>query len=287
MSNTKSRRPGKDSHRSFAARLASLIPHRGKSSFANTLGVSPNLITELTKGRSKPSYELLEKIKTQTGCDLNWLVTGRTTPGSSLPPHSDVPPRASDLVIDLESRVDELERQNAMLQERPVISDTAVRVISLAEWRREAQSLGEAGYYVGVPLYEDPIAAGDPTTGSDEVDDIAVIHHSYLPHPAETVCLRVSGESMSPVIRDGALVAIDRALRTPDAIHNHIALVRVEETIDGLDLDGGLTLKHCRIAADILYLQPLNPDRQAYPCRQIHPSQHSIIGRAVWMWQAL
>lgn len=48
----------------------------GQKNIAQKLDVPFSTLRKYVDGRSLPSFEVLEKIHTATGCDLNWLVTG-------------------------------------------------------------------------------------------------------------------------------------------------------------------------------------------------------------------
>ena len=48
-----------------------------QKSFAELLGCSNSYLSDIEKGRTKPSLELLISITYNTKCDLNWLITGK------------------------------------------------------------------------------------------------------------------------------------------------------------------------------------------------------------------
>jgi len=69
--------------------------------------------------------------------------------------------------------------------------------------------------FVAIPLL--PVHAGTPgKKGDDEVDleqvrpeTMFVAPRGWCPHPNSTICLRVRGNSMSPLILDGYIIAVD------------------------------------------------------------------------------
>ncbi len=60
-------------------RIEQLIKDKGLSSvkFAETIGVQASSISHVVSGRSKPSFDFMEKIKTKfPELNMNWLISG-------------------------------------------------------------------------------------------------------------------------------------------------------------------------------------------------------------------
>jgi phage repressor protein C with HTH and peptisase S24 domain len=99
---------------------------------------------------------------------------------------------------------------------------------------------------VAIPVLKARI--GSHAKGGDRVSDLhqAKVEHviaapsQMCPNPAHTTCLRVKGDSMSPLINDGAIVAVDCAQQDSRSIHLSIAQVWrcVCAGIDWAILDG-------------------------------------------------
>jgi DNA-binding XRE family transcriptional regulator len=84
--------------------------------------------------------------------------------------------------------------------------------------------------FVAIPLL--PVHAGTPgEKGDPEVDleqvkpeTMLVSPRDWCPHPDSTVCLRVKGNSMSPLILDGYIIAVDTFEVRHDALVGKIVL---------------------------------------------------------------
>ena len=71
--------------------------------------------------------------------------------------------------------------------------------------------------FVGIPLL--PVYAGSPEEQGDKDVDLEQVRpetilaspRDWCPHPHSTICLRVRGNSMSPLILDGYIIAVDTA----------------------------------------------------------------------------
>jgi transcriptional regulator with XRE-family HTH domain len=82
-----------------------------------------------------------------------------------------------------------------------------------------------AGDFVAVPLHS--VYAATPGAQGDREADLAISRPERLlaapiewcPHPEATVCMRVKGDSMSPFILDGYIIAVD----TSDIRHDSLA----------------------------------------------------------------
>jgi phage repressor protein C with HTH and peptisase S24 domain len=71
------------------------------------------------------------------------------------------------------------------------------------------------GEFVAIPLL--PIYAATPGAEGDGEDSLATAipeellaaPNHWCPNPSATVCMRVKGNSMSPLILDGYIIAVD------------------------------------------------------------------------------
>jgi len=133
--------------------------------------------------------------------------------------------------------------------------------------------------YLAVPIVEPRIAAGNPKTiTSEQVIDMAFIHRRTLrrKNPDNLICTFVEGDSMLPILRDGAIVCIDTKAR-PEGDKVPKGSVWVVKK------DGGAVVKHIQIGKDGIVLISANPSYTPEVVRD----DESIVGRVVWMWQAL
>lgn len=87
-------------------------------------------------------------------------------------------------------------------------------------------------------LYADGgIPAGFPSPAQDYVNGVLDLNKEPIPHPAATFYARVVGDSMTPGIKEGDLLVVDRSLEPFD---NCVAVccLNNEFTIKRIDLSG-------------------------------------------------
>ncbi len=91
------------------------------------------------------------------------------------------------------------------------------------------------------PLYLTAIKAGFPSPADDYVEKTLDLHEHLIRHPAATFFVRVSGDSMAPLICHGDILVVDRAL-TPYSGSIVIAAVNGELTVKRLVERDGITM---------------------------------------------
>ncbi len=150
-----------------------------------------------------------------------------------------------------------------------------LRVIPSADWNDRFRALEGLDTYVPVPLLRDAAAAGSPRQISeDDVEGYALIQYAWCPNPADFTCVRVRGDSMSPILHDGALVAIDHSQRDPLALHQKMVAAR---------LDDGITIKWLDRQPDgTLLLVPENKNHPPIPLPRT--PDNPIVGLVSWWW---
>jgi DNA polymerase V len=88
------------------------------------------------------------------------------------------------------------------------------------------------------PLILTRVPAGFPSPADDYIEGRIDLNRDLIRHPLATFYLRVSGDSMEPIIQSGALIVVDRMLETKDG---DIVIARV---------DSELCVKRLRIGDD-------------------------------------
>lgn len=88
------------------------------------------------------------------------------------------------------------------------------------------------------PLILTRVPAGFPSPADDYIEGRIDLNRDLIRHPLATFYVRVSGDSMEPVIQCGALIVVDRMLETKDG---DIVIARV---------DAELCVKRLRIGDD-------------------------------------
>lgn len=130
---------------------------------------------------------------------------------------------------------------------------------------------------VAIPLL--PVHAGTSGFDGDTVDLAESIPESVLaapsewcPNPASTVCLRVKGNSMSPLILDGYIIALDTSEVRPEKLVGQIVVASHKEK--GLLVSRLIRFDHT---------DALVSDRREYESFPVSPSSEwRIIGSVLW-----
>jgi phage repressor protein C with HTH and peptisase S24 domain len=133
--------------------------------------------------------------------------------------------------------------------------------------------------YLPVPIVEPKVAAGNPeTVTSEQVIDIVFLHRRALKRKSvrDYICTFVKGDSMSPLLRDGAIVCIDTKARPEGK--------RVpKDSIWAVRKDDGTVVKHIQIKDEMILLVSENPK---YDIESVTGGD-VIVGRVVGVWQSL
>ncbi len=127
---------------------------------------------------------------------------------------------------------------------------------------------------VGLISLDDLLTAHATT---ERAEGHILAYREWLPHPKETVAVRLEDDAMYPILPTGSVVAVDRSLTDPERLQgkmvaaapNGVAIIR------WLDLSG----RH-------LIFRPNQPGRD-FPLIPIehNPAESSpILGQIVWSW---
>ena len=101
------------------------------------------------------------------------------------------------------------------------------------------------------PIYLSQIPAGFQSPADDYVEKTLSFDELVVKHPAATFFLKVVGSSMSPIILDGDIIAVDRSI---EARHGHIVVASV---------NGEMLVKRLFKQGGIVSLLPENSDYSA------------------------
>ena len=142
--------------------------------------------------------------------------------------------------------------------------------------KRERPSENEA--FVAIPLL--PVSAAAPGERGDKVSDLDQLKPEamlaapteWCPNPASTISLRVKGNSMSPLILDGYIIAVDTS---SDVVDDLLGQIVVASNIEkGLLVSRLIRFDH----TDVL----VSDHREFDSVSLIEPSGWRIIGRVLW-----
>lgn len=136
--------------------------------------------------------------------------------------------------------------------------------------------------YIPVRLLRDAVAAGAPAEVNEEdVDGWALIYASrdWMPNdPENYTCVRVRGLSMSPILKNGDIVAIDHSQKSPDLLDGKIVAFRVDE---------GVTIKWLKYKPEkemVLGLPENHAEVDHLVLLKGEEIDTGIVGRVVWWW---
>lgn len=150
-----------------------------------------------------------------------------------------------------------------------------LRVVTAADWSERFRALEGLDHYAPIPLLKDAAAAGSPRQISEaDIDGYALIYYAWCPNPSNFTCLRVRGDSMTPILDDGAIVAVDHTQRDPLALNQKMIAARLED---------GVTVKWLERQPDgALRLVPENKNHPTLTLPR--SSENPIIGLVSWWW---
>ena len=131
---------------------------------------------------------------------------------------------------------------------------------------------------VAVPLLE--VHAGTIGQGGSQFTDFASADSeemiaapaTWCPNPSQTNCLRVKGTSMSPLINDGDVVAVDGSQTNPDKLNGKIVV--------GWHREQGLSLARLIVAEGVQLLE--SEDREYMPVPMERDRKWQIVGKVLW-----
>ena len=118
---------------------------------------------------------------------------------------------------------------------------------------------------------------GSPSPAPDRGEGHILAYREWLPHPQETVAIRLGDDAMFPILPAGSIVAVDCSLTDPQRLQGKMVAANPggAPMIRWLDLSG----RH-------LIFRPNQASRE-YPLLPIEYDEtdnHPILGQVVWSW---
>lgn len=102
------------------------------------------------------------------------------------------------------------------------------------------------------------------------------MYSAWVPRVDTTRCLRVRGDSMERISRDGSIVAVDLEQPEPKALVKNIVAPRVKD---------GVTIKWLEFARDVLVFPAENGEHDTIVLYPGEGDENAVIGRVSW-WSA-
>lgn len=206
--------------------------------------------------------------------------------------------RSDDLAAELvriAERVREVARANEndverLPRERGAHAPPAITVVTARDLDKgEAFDLhnGDAvGKFRALPILEHEIAAGAPRNVYEEnIADWAICYAGAVRHPESTSCIWVRGESMAPEIPDGALVAVDHAVRDVREMRVAGPCAPRAAVRDG---EGGCVIREVHLYGKQLVCRPANPGPDHPELTfDLSSEQNPVVGQVIWVWYSM
>jgi hypothetical protein len=112
---------------------------------------------------------------------------------------------------------------------------------------------------------------------SDRTEHYVLAYRQWLPHPKETISVRLEDDAMHPILPRGSVVAIDRAVKDPRQLQGKI----VAGCVDGQPM-----IRWLEISGRHLILRPSQQtsDTPMVALELNEKDSSSIVGPVVWSW---
>ncbi len=151
------------------------------------------------------------------------------------------------------------------------------------EYRERVNELEGPESYTAIPLISDPIAAGaGAVVAENNIEGFAIIYSDWVP-AGRVTAVRVTGESMTPTLPEGSLIAVHHAPAFIEDGRLYCLYDRASE---------GAIVKRIRLTdyAGTYIVESDNPDGARFPpmvWRRDEPEEvqtFRMIGRVIWSW---
>jgi Peptidase S24-like len=102
-------------------------------------------------------------------------------------------------------------------------------------------------------------------------------YRDWLPHPAETIAVRLNDESMFPILPAGSVVAVDRSVNDPQKLHGKMVAAKP---------DGVTMIRWLDITGRHMIFRPNQTGREhpLIPMELDDSATNPILGQVVWSW---
>ncbi len=110
-----------------------------------------------------------------------------------------------------------------------------------------------------------------------QADGYVMAYRQWLPHPSETVGVRLEDDSMTPILPPGSVVAIDRSFTDPAHLHGRLVAACP---------DGAPMIRWLDVSGRHIILRPSHSGRE-YPLIPVEygeATKNVIVGQVVWSW---
>jgi transcriptional regulator with XRE-family HTH domain len=238
----------------WSARIESVRQKRklSQADFGRQLGVSAMAVSRWERGVAEPTGETYIRLGNLADDSLCWFFWKR----AGL--------RLSDVI-------------RVLPEAHRHLAESRIPNVSLVHAGSRKKHSWKKASLVAIPLL--PVHAGTPGSQGDNIDLAEIPPESVLaaplewcPNPTSTICLRVKGNSMSPLILDGYIIAVD----TSDIEHSRV----VGQIVVALHKEKGLLVSRL-IRFD--HTDALVSDQREYEALPVTAgSEWRIVGKVLW-----
>ncbi len=234
-----------------------LFGEHGGPELARRLGLPARTWYNYETGVTVPAEVLLAFID-QTGASPTWLLNGEGAKYRAL--HEDR----------LLSELSPVELIRRGLEQLERSSGEAVVVAP------ENLPGEEASEFVAIGLYPTEAFAGR-TLDPARLEGHVLAYRHWLPHPSQTIALRLSDDAMVPILPPGSIVAIDRSVIDPTRLHGQIVAACP---------DGRPMIRWLDVHGRHIILRPNHNVGRDHPLIPIELDEQApvILGQVVWSW---
>jgi hypothetical protein len=232
-----------------------LFGEHGGPELARRLDLPARTWYNYETGVTVPAEVLLSFID-QTGTNPLWLLNGEGPKYRR---------GLEDMVLSELSPVQLIRRGLEKLEQEP-----SGDIVIAAPENLPSESISE---FVAVPLI--PLADllnREPRT--DHAGGHVMAYRKWLPHPKETVAVRMEDDAMHPILPMGSIVAIDRAITDPQRLQGRL----VAACHDGLPM-----IRWLKLSGRYLFLEP-NQESREHPTVPVELSSADPNFQVVWSW---
>jgi len=238
----------------WSLKIESVRHGRGLSQadFGRQVGVSAMAVSRWERGVAEPAGETYIRLGNLAGDSLCWFFWSRA--GLRLSDVMRVLPEANRRLA--RSRISNVSLVHAGSNKKRSWKETSL---------------------VAIPFL--PVHAGTPGFKGDNIDLAEIPPESVLaapsewcPNPGSTICLRVKGNSMSPLILDGYIIAVDTSDTEPISVAGQIVVASHKER--GLLVSRLIRFDHT---------DALVSDQREYEAVPVTAgSEWRIVGKVLW-----
>ncbi len=236
-----------------------LFGEHGGPELARNLGLPARTWYNYETGVTVPAEVLLSFIE-QTETNPLWLLTGNGPKYRR---------GLEDMVLSDLTPEELIRRGLEKLEERPN------EVVMVAP---ENMPVEPGEDFVAVSLVPISALAARGNAGASPEGHI-LAYRQWIPHPRETVAVRLPDEAMHPILPVGSVAAVDRAVVDPQQLHGRLvaACPDGEPMIRWLEVSGRHLILKPNHAGREFTIIPLEWSGNGKPCPE-------IVGQVVWSW---